>query len=165
MIVGMALVAMRGAMAVAMIVMTWWPSGTAGSVVQSLVFTSFAVLCGRDLFAATERVGKVDAAAHLAMNAAMVWMLLSMPLLMGTMAAGGGSGHHHDGAAMDHSMDMSSMTTPGWATAVTVVVIAVMLASAGWWLSRLVRAPDQRRHALCHLGMSVGMAVMLAVMH
>jgi hypothetical protein len=72
------------------------------------------------------------------MAAALVWMLVAMPLVMPTPVSAPGHARYGSGAAMD-------MGTPtgaaGWATVVTVGVCAAMLATSVFWASRAVRGP------------------------
>jgi hypothetical protein len=98
------------------------------------------------------------------MNLAMVWMLAAMPLLMGPMGGETSGGHSHHGSGEAMPMPMGSTAIPGWVQAVSWVAVVVLVAVAVWWLVRAVRVDRDRSHLCCHGVMSVGMALMLAVM-
>ncbi|MGP5597345.1 DUF5134 domain-containing protein, partial [Brachybacterium alimentarium] len=70
-------------MSLAMLLMVWRPVGTAGTWIQVALFALFGVVMLLGLptvHAVGERVAVVS---HVMLNAAMIWMLLAMPLLMG----------------------------------------------------------------------------------
>ncbi|WP_060710938.1 DUF5134 domain-containing protein [Pseudonocardia sp. HH130629-09] len=129
-------------MSAAMIVMTWTWYGSAGLWTQIVLFgvlgvfflvtTSRGISCGPS--------GRLAGAAHALMAAAMVWMLVAMPLIMASPAeaAGGGGAHAHHGGgdAMDMSGGAHAAGPAGWAVAVTVALCAVLLAAAGYWGAR-----------------------------
>lgn len=155
-------------MGVAMLAMIWWPFGRVGNTAQAVFFGAFAaLLAGWALRARQHRLGL---AAHAVCNAAMAWMVGAMHLLMpsggdaGT-SSGGSGGHagHGSGGGMG-GMNGMPMTTPDWVGPVNGVAVAASLAAAGFWLVSLFRDRTDRAHALCHAGMSLGMAAMLVLM-
>lgn len=153
-------------MSVAMVVMVWWPSGPVGTAVQIAVFAAFTAVFGLGALTRTTgatHLGRLGAAAHASMNAAMIWMLAVMPLLMAGMPG--------PGTASMPGMDMGTgaagaggTRVPNWAQDVSWAAVALMVAVAGWWLVHAVRADRDRPHLCCHAAMGTGMAVMLAVM-
>ncbi|MGO3524543.1 DUF5134 domain-containing protein [Brevibacterium aurantiacum] len=160
-------------MSIGMIAMVWANTGTIATWGQSVFFTALAAVMAIGLLRTPGRDLRISLASHLALNAAMVWMLLAMPLLMahpmGTGAHGDGSadggGHdsgHHGDHSMAHGMPLSQ--TPDWATAVNWVAIALSALAAAWWLILLVRSCRIGIHTLCHAVMGLGMAGMLALM-
>ncbi|WP_278103295.1 DUF5134 domain-containing protein [Microbacterium proteolyticum] len=147
-------------MSVAMIVMVWVSVVDAATWAQIAVFAIFALALIPSL--ATQRVSdRISTAAHIVLNAAMIWMLAAMPLLMAGMDMDAGEGGHHHGGG-DESM---LMATPGWADALNVVFIALSAAAALWWAVRLIRSRGRDLHDGCYILMGAGMAVMLAVMN
>lgn len=160
-------------MSIGMIAMVWANTGTIATWGQSVFFTALAAVMAIGLLRAPGRVPRISLASHLALNAAMVWMLLAMPLLMAhpmdTGAHGDGSadgGGHDSGHHGDHSMahGMSLSQTPDWATAVNWVAIVLSALAAAWWLILLVRSRRIGIHTLCHAVMGLGMAGMLVLM-
>lgn len=160
-------------MSIGMIAMVWANTGTIATWGQSVFFTALAAVMAIGLLRAPGRVPGISLASHLALNAAMVWMLLAMPLLMAhpmdTGAHGDGSadgGGHDSGHHGDHSMahGMSLSQTPDWATAVNWVAIVLSALAAAWWLILLVRSRRIGIHTLCHAVMGLGMAGMLVLM-
>lgn len=150
----------HGVMSVAMIVMIWWTVWDAVTWTQVAIFAILAVaLIPAYRGAGTARA--IDLSGHIALNAAMIWMLAAMPLLMAGMTMGNGGGGHgdHGGGA-----DMAMTGTPAWAQVVNTIFIVISVALAGWWLWRLATARRHRIHILCHIAMSLGMAGMLALM-
>ncbi len=151
-------------MSLAMLLMIWRPVGTAGTWVQSVVFTAFAALMLVSVSRAHDAVQRVDLLGHVVLNAAMVWMLAAMPLLMGQPMSTPSDPHAaHHGGSMD-TMAMQLTPTPAWAAVANGVVIAISVLVALWWLVRLARDRGHRLHAGCHLLMGAGMASMLALM-
>ena len=149
-------------MSVAMILMIWVPMIDAATWAQVIIFALFLVALLPGLFTSPSRTEKVSLAGHVALNAAMVWMLLAMPLLMAGMhdAGGGHEGHHHGGG--NEAMIMS---TPPWADVVNVLFIALSAAAAAWWIVVLLRSRGRHLHDLCYSAMGLGMALMLFVMN
>ena len=141
-------------MSVSMLVMTWTWFSTTGLVLQVVLFTVFAA------YFATRAVrgwrGAVHACAggtaHALMAAAMVWMLVSMPLVMAmpVSASGGGGGHagHAGGASSGDAMAAGGQA--GWAVAVTLALCVGLLVACGYWALRALRretadAPERVR--------------------
>lgn len=151
-------------MSLAMLLMIWRPVGSVGTWAQIVVFAAFAVLLLVALLRAHGAAHRVDLAGHAALNAAMVWMLGTMPLLMGRSASASSDPHaaHHGGSM--GSMAMQPTPTPAWASVGTGIAIAICVLVALWWLVRLARDRGHRLHAGCHLLMGAGMALMLALM-
>lgn len=157
-------------MSVAMLVMVWRPSGTAGSWVQVAVFAALGVALGVSAARTPDLLGRTSWISHLVLNAAMVWMLAAMPMLMGHAVAGSDgdahAGHDHGGHGSG-GMDLGSMagqSAPGWAAGVNGVAIAAGVVVAVWWLVQAATRPGHRLHSLCHALMGAGMAIMLAAM-
>ena len=163
-------------MSIGMIAMVWVDTGTIATWGQSLFFTVLAAVMAIGLFRAPGRTPRISLAAHLVLNAAMVWMLLAMPLLMAhpmddeahdDMDAGGHAGHHgdHDHAHSGGSDMAQAMTqTPDWAAAVNWGAIALSALAAAWRIVLLVRSRRVGIHTLCHAVMGLGMTGMLALM-
>jgi len=146
-------------MSVAMIAMTWGWTGGAGSTSGMLQFGLFGLFT---LWFVAEAVGgSVPKGLHMTNTAAMVWMVVAMPALMG----------------------MGTRTT--WITAVTVLVTALLVGAAGVWVHRAVAGRDDavsiaggsgkvavrtsahvaaRIDACCHALMSLGMGAMFVAM-
>ncbi|MFT4296816.1 MAG: DUF5134 domain-containing protein [Micropruina sp.] len=137
-------------MGLAMIAMCWWPAGIPATVLQLFVFLGFAGGSGAATITAHRAATRVDNATHLAMNAAMAWMLLQMAL-----SAAGTGGHGHGGAG-------PAMTGAGPIGALAAALLPVLLLAgcALWWLLRTVRSPRGRVVHLSHAAMAVGMAAM-----
>jgi hypothetical protein len=140
-------------MSVAMIAMSWGRSGgpeTGSGIVQLLAFGVLSLLFGLFAARASGLVGVLGRAAHAVMAAAMVWMVVAMPLLMGhgTPGSAGDAGAHAGHGAMA-GMDMggtqatdpaAAAPPPGWAIGLTVAVVVLLLGSAAFWAGRLVLA-------------------------
>ena len=173
-------------MSIGMIAMVWVSTGTIatwGQVAFFAVLTVVMIIGGVGLRGRTPRI---SLASHIVLNAAMVWMLLAMPLLMahpmddGAHGDAGGEGHaghhgdhahsgdhaHHGDHAHSGGSDMAQAMaqTPDWATAVNWVAIVLSGLAAAWWLFLLVRSRRIGIHTLCHAVMGLGMAGMLALM-
>ena len=153
----------HGLMSIAMIVMVWVYVIDAVTWAQVALFGIFA-LSLFPLFGRTKKLaGKVDLVSHIAMDAAMIWMLAAMTLLMaGDMGDESSSAHasHHGGGAGE----MIS-ATPVWADVVNVVFIVASAAATLWWLCRFLGVRGHRLHSLCHTVMAAGMGVMLFLMN
>lgn len=150
-------------MSLAMLLMVWRPVGTAGTWVQVTTFALFGVLMLIGLPSVLRTVDRVGLASHVVLNAAMIWMLLAMPLLMGHAmgsSTDAHAAHHGSGDAMAVVMT----PTPGWVAVVNWVAVVLSAVVAVWWLERLFRAPSHRVHSACHLLMAAGMALMLPLM-
>nr|WP_281392021.1 DUF5134 domain-containing protein [Brachybacterium halotolerans] len=152
-------------MSLAMLLMVWRPVGQVGTWVQVIIFSVFGVLMLAGLPSVHGWVERVGVFTHLVLNAAMVWMLLAMPLLMGHAMDMSSDEHaaHHGGGSMD-SMPMQMTPAPAWATTVNWVAVSLSFVVAVWWLVRILRERGHRVHAACHLLMAAGMALMLALM-
>ncbi|WP_326834944.1 DUF5134 domain-containing protein [Amycolatopsis rhabdoformis] len=166
-------------MSVAMIGMTWaWtglPDAPSG-VLQLAVFGLLALWFAGRLLAGGHGI---FGGYHLLMALAMVWMVATMPLLMGGMpgmAAGGGMADMPDMPGMSTSgaapVSSGPVVTPGWVRLTTVVLVVLSAAAAAGWLARGLRrrapsAADHHSHrydAACHTLMSLGMGGMLLAM-
>lgn len=132
-------------MSVSMVVMIWTWFSTTGLVLQVVLFTLFAA------YFATRAVrgwrGAAHACAggtaHALMTAAMVWMLVAMPLIMPMpVAAADGEGGHaghagHGGAPAGDAMTAGGQA--GWAVTVTLAVSVALLVACGYWTLRALR--------------------------
>lgn len=152
----------HGVMSVAMIVMTWFMVWDAVTWAQVAIFAVFALALVPS-FRGAERAKTIDLTGHIALDAAMIWMLVAMPMLMaGAHASGGGgdahAGHHEAGG-------VTFEATPVWAEIVNAGFVALSVAAALWWLWRCVRVSEHRIHSLCHAVMGAGMAWMLVLMN
>lgn len=154
----------HGVMSIAMIAMTWFFAMDVVTWAQVLLFVILGLSLVPPLLRASSRRGRTDLTGHIALDAAMIWMLAAMPLLMaGAMSAGGGSIHaEHAGA--DAGPDML-MATPIWADVVNVLFVVVSAAAALWWLVQMFVSRGHRVHLLCHVVMAAGMAWMLVLMN
>lgn len=159
-------------MSVAMIVMTWVMIGDVLLWAQVVLFVVLAASLLLNWQRATSAVDRVDVAGHVLMDAAMIWMLAAMPLLMAGMDHGHGAGHgsgHGDhgshGGHGGHGMETSTAATPAWADVVNVGFVAVCSVAAAWWLFWVVRMSRHRWHSACHALMAAAMGVMLVAMN
>jgi hypothetical protein len=177
------------AMSLAMIAMAWAYTGgpeTPGGRTEVVVFGAFTVWFA---YRATVRDAAHSPLAngyHVAMGAAMTWMVAAMPLIMGSSHAGSSGGGHHGGSAPVESAEPVAppAPAPGWVVVVTIAFVVLSVAAAAWWAARAVRAGDQGGHADaggtvltrttvtrsarleagCHVLMSLGMGGMLVAM-
>lgn len=147
-------------MSAAMILMIWVPVIDIVTWAQAALFGVFAIALLPAAVTRGDVRRRVSLWGHIAMNGAMIWMLLAMPLLMAEMAggAGGGSSHHAGGGAG------MPMMTPAWVDVVNTLFVAVSAASALWWIILLLRR-NRHIHDLCYAGMAAGMGLMLIVMN
>nr|WP_244630824.1 MULTISPECIES: DUF5134 domain-containing protein [unclassified Microbacterium] len=148
-------------MSIAMILMVWVPMIDAANWAQVAIFAIFAAALTPAL--ATGGVAnRVSALGHITMNAAMIWMVLAMPLLMAGMIVGGdeSSAHHHHGGD-DSGLPTS---TPVWADVVNGIFVIVSALAALWWILALLRR-NRHWHDLCYAAMSAGMGIMLVLMN
>ncbi len=129
-------------MSVTMVVMTWSWFGTAGLAVQVVLFAIFAGYFA--VRAVRGRRGSVHGCpggwAHALMAAAMVWMLVSMPLVMAMpVSASDASGGHagHGGESTGDAMASSGQA--GWAVVLTLAFGVVLLVVCGYWALRALR--------------------------
>lgn len=148
-------------MSAAMILMLWVTVIDAITWAQVALFVIFGLALVPAFRSRRDTAARISLAGHVLLDAAMIWMLAAMPLLMSDMPmAAGGHAAHHGGMAM-----AEPTPTPVWADAVNAVFIVLCLAVALWWAVRLVRARGHRLHACCHLLMAAGMAGMLWLMN
>ncbi|MFS2243016.1 MULTISPECIES: DUF5134 domain-containing protein [unclassified Microbacterium] len=151
-------------MSAAMILMTWVTVLDAVTWAQIALFAIFALALLPALARAHGFPHRVELVGHVVLNAAMIWMLAAMPLLMAGMDMGGdgGSAHagHHGGGD-----EMGLMATPVWADVVNTAFIVACTLGAAWWLYRAAVARGHRMHALCHALMAAGMGAMLWLMN
>jgi hypothetical protein len=135
-------------LSVAMLSMTWTRIGSAGVVLQVLLFTVLAGYFGLDAVrrhrpGAHDQVGDLTRAL---MAAAMVWMLVAMPWIMPRWEPSDhGHGEHVApmGGAVASNLVASNMGAQdgaaGWVVMVTAGVCAVLLAGSVFWGTRAVR--------------------------
>lgn len=152
-------------MSAAMILMIWATVLDAVTWAQIAVFAIFALA----LIPGFRRTAhgfphRVEIVGHIVLNAAMIWMLAAMPLLMAGTDMGGGEGSAHTGHHGGGD-ETGLMQTPVWADVVNVAFIIACAAGAVWWLYRAVVHRGHRMHALCHGLMAAGMGAMLWLMN
>lgn len=179
------------AMSLAMIAMAWAYTGgpeTPGGRVQVVVFAAFTAWFAYRATARDAVHSPLANGYHVAMGAAMTWMVAAMPLIMGSSHAGssGGGGHHGGSAPVEATGPVAPPEpAPGWVVVVTIAFALLSLAAAVWWGARAVRADDgpgghevadgtvltrptvtrsARAEAGCHVLMSLGMGGMLVAM-
>lgn len=162
-------------MSAAMTVMTWVMIGDVLLWAQVVLFVVLAVSLLLNWQRATRAVDRVDVAGHVLMDAAMIWMLAAMPLLMAGMdhahetghGSGHGSGHSDHGSHAGHgghAMETST-ATPAWADVVNVGFVVVCGVATMWWLFQVVGVSRHRWHSACHALMAAAMGVMLVAMN
>lgn len=153
-------------MSVAMVVMVWWPAGTAGRWVQVGIFAVLGLAFGAQLSRAGSASERAGGLTHLVMDAAMVWMLAAMPQLMAGMTSAG-PGMDMPGMSMpgEDSISAGVAATPIWAGTVNWVAVGALALAAGWWVVSAIRSAGHRVHCSCHGLMGVGMGLMLVAMH
>lgn len=149
-------------MSAAMILMIWVSVIDAVTWAQVAIFAIFALALLPSVFADDAVAQRISVADHVALNAAMIWMLLAMPMLMAgmTMVSGGDSGHHHGGDTAD-----MPTSTPAWVDVVNVLFVVISTAAAAWWIVALLRQRGKHLHDGCYAAMAAGMALMLVVMN
>lgn len=149
-------------MSAAMILMIWVTVIEVVTWAQAVLFAVFVLALLPAALTADRVRRRVSLWGHVVMNAAMIWMLLAMPLLMAGMVTdeGDSSGHHHGG-------DASAMptSTPVGVDAANVLFVVLSSAAALWWVVPLLRRRGRHLHDLCYAGMAAGMAVMLVLMN
>lgn len=135
-------------MSLAMIGMVYGYAGPVVDVVQIVGFGAFALyflprwVDGRRRTRPSAAHGCRGAGHHFVMSAAMVWMVAAMPLLMGPMTSGSSGGHvGHGGSDMATTTSVPAAPAPGWALAVSWVVIALLVVGAGFWARESLLAP------------------------
>jgi hypothetical protein len=148
-------------MSAAMILMIWVIVGEVAVWAQVALFAALTLALVTVLRRPGDLACRADLAGHLALNAAMIWMLAAMPLLMASTHATGVGGHAgHTGTAAVAPAGHA----PGWAVAVNSVFIAVCVAWVVWWLLRAAAARGHRLPAVGHGLMAAGMGTMLVLM-
>lgn len=150
-------------MSVCMLLMTWMPAGTVGTWTQVALFAVLAVGLLASACRAPSAALRIDLSGHVLLNGAMIWMLLAMPVLMGHMPGSGSASAHHGNTGSDEAMAPMA-PAPDWMVSLNWAGVAVCSAIAVWWLAQVIIRTRHRVHALCHLLMSAGMALMLALM-
>lgn len=154
-------------MSAAMIWMSWSMESALALWAQVAVFAALTIALLPLLRRAHTAQARVDLAGHLTLNAAMIWMLAAMPLLM----ADTDMSHDTDpGMRMDDHMQMADAAptmigTPLGADVVNVIFVALTTATMLWWLYRLISRHHHRLHATCHSVMATGMGLMLVLMN
>lgn len=154
-------------MSAAMIWMSWSMESELALWLQVALFAGLTIGLALLLPRAVTTMQRLDLGGHIALNAAMIWMLAAMPLLMAEMST------EHAGS-MDPGMDttmgdgghLTQLTeTPIWAGTVNIGFILLSAAIALWWSHRARTMKRHRLHASCHAAMGAGMAAMLILMN
>lgn len=146
-------------MSVAMVAMTWGWSGGPSSPSGVLQIVAFGLIGLYFVIGAIRGYrAPVAGAYHLVMALAMVWMVASMPLLMG---GGDSSGEAMEGMPWMTSggSDASGPVGPGahpWALAVSLVFVALLVAAALFWAARATRGSIDRDEICCVPDAGVG---------
>ncbi|MGO1850786.1 DUF5134 domain-containing protein [Microbacterium sp. JB110] len=151
-------------MSAAMILMTWAAVLDAVTWAQVALFAVFALALIPNFRRAHGLAHRVDLVGHVAMNAAMIWMLAAMPLLMAGMDMGDDAGSAHAGHH-ESGHEQGLTATPVWGDVVNGLFIVVCAIGALWWLYRSATARGHRLHSGCHALMAAGMAAMLWLMN
>ncbi|NMO91334.1 DUF5134 domain-containing protein [Actinomycetospora sp. TBRC 11914] len=133
-------------MALAMIAMAWGWTGepaAATGVLQILVFGLFGIWALARLTVPEGGHSRATEGYHLVANAAMVWMVAAMPLIMPSAPSAPVATHHEmagmGAMPMPGSEAAPAASTPTWVVAVTVAFAVLVLAGAALWASRIVR--------------------------
>jgi hypothetical protein len=154
-------------MSVSMIAMIWFPTGSVGTWVQIVAFGVVSlVIAGYASAKAVPAGVRVDLGIHVLLAGAMVWMLAAMPLMMSGIPAPGAGGGGHDGHGATSVPDAAAVSAeaPAWVLLVTWALVVLCVIAMGWWVYRFSRERTHRSHVMCHIGMALGMGVMLALM-
>ncbi|CAG7618973.1 DUF5134 domain-containing protein [Leucobacter soli] len=157
---------LHAVMSVSMIVMIWVPTGSVGTWVQIVAFGVMGiVIAGYASAKAIPSGARVDLGIHVLLTGAMVWMLAAMPLMMSGVPVSG-TGGSHDGHGSSSAPDAVTVSaeTPAWVLLVTWALVVLCVIAMGWWAYRFSRERTHRSHVMCHIGMALGMGVMLALM-
>ncbi|MFJ2755997.1 DUF5134 domain-containing protein [Nocardioides sp. NPDC087217] len=149
----------HAAMSAAMILMIWVIVSDAAVWAQVAIFAVLTMALVPALRGASDRARRADVVGHLALNAAMIWMLAAMPLLMADV--GGLEGHAGHGSA---AAIAPAGHAPGWAIAVNSGFVVVCAAGVLWWLVRATAVREHRLPALGHGLMAAGMGTMLVLL-
>lgn len=154
-------------MSLAMVLMIWVSLGDVAVWTQVVLFGALGLSLVPELRRAAPSAWRIDLFGHVMLDAAMMWMLAAMPLLMAGMGGMGAGGGAHAGHA-EHSegaMNMS-MQTPGWADAVNAGFVLLCAVGVLWWSWRGATARrGHRLHVLRHAMMAAGMGLMLVLMN
>ena len=153
-------------MSAAMILMIWVVVRDVALWVQVGLFAVLALTLLPALRRTSGRARRADVVGHLALNAAMIWMLAAMPLLMSDAHAAGAhtAGHAGHGSAAAALPPTAAAAAPGWAIVVNALFITVCAAGVIWWLLRAAAVREHRLPALGHGLMATGMGTMLLLM-
>ena len=146
-------------MSAAMILMIWVIVSDVAVWAQVALFAVLALALLPALRGASDRARRADLVGHLGLNAAMIWMLAAMPLLMADV--GGLEGHAGHGSAVAIA---PAGHPPGWAIAVNSLFVVVCAAGVLWWLVRATAVREHRLPALGHGLMAAGMGTMLVLL-
>jgi hypothetical protein len=148
-------------MSAAMILMIWVIVSDVAVWAQVALFVVLTVALLPGLQRTGSGAGRADVVGHLALNAAMIWMLAAMPLLMADARSGGPTSHAGHGSM---AAVTSSEPTPGWAIAVNSLFVALCAAGVLWWLLRATVVREHRLPAIGHSLMAAAMGTMLLLM-
>lgn len=129
---------------------------------QIAVFAVFALALLPGAFNGDGAARRISLVGHIILNAAMIWMLIAMPLLMAGMTMSDA-----DASEYRRGADATTMPTgtPVWADAVNVLFVVVSAAAVVWWAVALLRPRARHLHDLCYAGMASGTTAMLVVMN
>ncbi|GAB2525085.1 MAG TPA: DUF5134 domain-containing protein [Microbacterium sp.] len=153
-------------MSAAMIWMAWSMESEFALWAQAGLFTVLTIALLPSIRRGETAAQRVDLVGHVLLNAAMVWMLAAMPLLM----AGMGMSHAPEaGMTTGHETvadgGLTLMSTPAWADAINACFVVLSVAAFGWWAYRFIASRHHRLHVACHATMAAGMAAMLLLMN
>jgi hypothetical protein len=151
----------HAAMSAAMILMIWVIVSDVAVWAQVALFAVLTLALLPALLGASDRARRADVVGHLALNAAMIWMLAAMPLLMADAHASGARGHAGHAGAVTIA---PAGHPPAWAIAVNSLFVAVCAAGVLWWLVRATAVRTHRLPAIGHGLMAAGMGTMLVLL-
>ncbi|MFI5623043.1 DUF5134 domain-containing protein [Nocardioides sp. NPDC051685] len=157
-------------MSATMILMIWVILRDVAVWAQVAVFVILTLALLPALRRTSSRARRADVVGHLALNAAMIWMLAAMPLLMTNAHADGPhtagiAGHAgHSGSVAALPPTAAAAAAPGWAILVNSLFVAACAAGLIWWLLRAAAVREHRLPALGHGLMATGMGTMLLLM-
>nr|WP_260174057.1 DUF5134 domain-containing protein [Nocardioides albus] len=145
-------------MSAAMILMIWVIVSDVAVWAQLGLFSVLTLVMLLALRRTSDGTRRADLVGHLALTAAMIWMLAAMPLLVADTDPGGGQGHagHGGSAAIAPGAD-----APGWAIMVNSTFVVLCAAGTLWWLLRATVAREHRLPAMVHALMAAAMTTML----
>lgn len=145
----------------AIVLMIWVTPFDAVIWAQVAVFAIFGMALLPDLVGAARAAGRISLLGHLIVNAATIWVLLAMPLLMAkTTNDPASSGHHHGGEGA-----ATQMGTPLWADIVNWLFVGLTAGAALWWIVALISHRSRQVRSIRYASVAAGMAVMLIVMN